>query len=238
LSQPSTIKSNRINLALKIISENYGGRPFKLDLNPFEQLVVTILSQNTSWRNVDRALNNLMRRGRLKPDDIITLGPQRLSQIIKPAGLHLLKSQRIHQIALTVKEKYGGSLRGLIERDVKGAREELMKLPGVGPKTADVFLAFTAGHPILPVDTHISRVSKRLHIAVEGAGYEEVKASLEAHVPPQDRVKMHIALIEFGRNICKAVKPRCEICPVRSLCPSKHLHLKQETSFTDPPPCS
>lgn len=220
-SSPSKPSNSMVALALKIIGENYGGKRFKLGLNPFEQLVATILSQNTSWKNVDRALNNLKRRGHLKPDDILALGPQRLSKVIRPAGLHIIKSRRIHQIALTVKKRFGGTLNGLMGMNIKEAREELMKLPGVGPKTADVFLAFTAGHPILPVDTHISRVSKRLRVTGEKAGYEEVKAALEAHVPPEDRVKTHIALIEFGRNVCRAVNPRCEICPVGDFCPSK-----------------
>lgn len=229
LAWPPPLKTGdgRVALALKIITGKYGGKRFKLGLNPFEQLVATILSQNTSWRNVDRALNNLKRRGGLKPDDIIALGPQRLSRMIRPAGLHVIKSRRIHRIALTVKERFDGSLDGLIEMNVERAREELMKLPGVGPKTADVFLAFTAGRPILPVDTHISRVSKRLGVAGEKAGYEEVRAKLEANVPPEERVKTHIALIEFGRNVCKAVNPRCEICPVGDLCPSKPIYLKR-----------
>jgi endonuclease-3 len=84
-------------------------------------------------------------------------------------------------------------------------------------------LAFAAGRGVLPVDTHIDRVSKRLGLVRKGADYEEVKARLEALIPASERRWMHLALIEFGREVCRALRPRCRECPVNRLCPSKRI---------------
>ena len=95
-----------------------------------------------------------------------------------------------------------------------------MELPGVGPKTADILLAFVAKHHVIPVDTHIARITKRLGIAPRNANYERVRTSLEALIPPDDRIRVHLSIIAFGREICKAPRPRCSICPVNATCPS------------------
>ena len=95
-----------------------------------------------------------------------------------------------------------------------------MALPGVGPKTADILMAFVAEHPVIPVDTHIARVTKRLGIAPMNANYETIRTNLEALIPPEKRVRLHLSLIEFGRAICKAPTPRCPVCPVNKWCPS------------------
>jgi endonuclease-3 len=95
-----------------------------------------------------------------------------------------------------------------------------MEMPGVGPKTADILLAFVARNPVIPVDTHIARVTKRLGIAPPNANYEKTRTSLESLIPPKDRVRLHLSVIAFGREICKAPRPRCGICPVNKRCPS------------------
>jgi endonuclease-3 len=95
-----------------------------------------------------------------------------------------------------------------------------MTLPGVGPKTADILLAFVAKNPVIPVDTHIARVSKRLGIARPKANYEDARNSLEALIPPRERVRVHLSIIAFGRKVCRAPRPRCAICPVNRSCPS------------------
>ena len=95
-----------------------------------------------------------------------------------------------------------------------------MALPGVGPKTADILLAFVAKHPVIPVDTHVARVTKRLRIAAKSADYEKVRLSLEALIPQRRRVQLHLSVIEFGRKICKARKPLCQKCPISKVCPT------------------
>lgn len=106
------------------------------------------------------------------------------------------------------------------------ARKALMELPGVGPKTADVVLLFSANQPTIPVDTHVNRVSKRLGLAPAKGSYEEVRLSLQSLFEPKDYLAVHLLLIAHGRTYCKAIKPRCANCPVNAYCPSKSLGTK------------
>jgi endonuclease-3 len=186
----------------------------------FETLVQTILSQNTNDRNSEAAMRRLRKRYKVNPQ---TLSKARVSDLIpciKQAGLYRSKAPRIIEASRIIEERYGGRLTKVLEQPYERAKEELMSLPGVGPKTADILLAFVAKNPVIPVDTHIARVTKRLGIARSKANYEEIRTSLEALIRPDSRVRVHLSIIAFGRAICRAPRPRCAICPVNKLCPS------------------
>jgi len=184
----------------------------------FELLIATVLSQSTNYRNVRIAMERLRGRLGISPSAIASSDLRAIRDCIRPAGLFNQKSKRIRAIARKVLEDYGGDIGSVLSRE--DPRGELLRLPGVGPKTADVFLAFYGGLGVLPVDTHISRVAKRLGIAEEADGYEGVKARLEGLIPPPERRRFHLALIKFGRSICRARSPRCPECPAVRLCPS------------------
>ena len=186
----------------------------------FETLVQTILSQNTNDRNSEAAMRRLRKRYKVNPQ---TLSKARVSDLIpciKQAGLYRSKAPRIIETSRIIEERYGGRLTKVLDQPYEQAKEELMSLPGVGPKTADILLAFVAKNPVIPVDTHIARVTKRLGIARSKANYEEIRTSLEALIRPDSRVRVHLSIIAFGRAICRAPRPRCAICPVNKLCPS------------------
>ncbi len=185
--------------------------------NPFEVLVQTVLSQNTNWRNTKLAFDRLMQKFK-KPEELAQADPKEIQRLIEPAGLHQMKSARLKQIAQIVCEKYGGDLRKVIRKPVEEARRELLALPGVGFKTADCVLLFAGGRDVLPIDTHIFRISERLGFTSAGDGYEEVRAKLEALVPSGRRGEAHILLIQHGRRYCRARAPLCGNCPIRDLC--------------------
>jgi len=209
--------------ALRIIGSLFSRRMRGPSGDAFHLLVATILSQNTNWRNVERALNNLEAHASVTPEALLELGPKALEQLIRPAGLHRVKAVKLVEASKFIKERLQGGLDDALKLPLEDARRILMEIPGVGPKTADVLLAFAAGRGVLPVDTHIDRVSKRLGLARKGAGYEEVKARLEALIPASERRWMHLALIEFGREVCRALRPKCRECPVNRLCPSRRI---------------
>jgi endonuclease-3 len=186
----------------------------------FETLVQTILSQNTNDRNSEAAMRKLRRRYKINPETLAKARVRDLIPCIKQAGLYRSKAPRIREASRIIEERYGGRLTSVLNRPYEQAKQELMTLPGVGPKTADILLAFVAKNPVIPVDTHIARVTKRLGIAPPNANYEKVRTSLEASIPPRKRVRLHLSIIEFGREVCRAPKPRCTICPVNKLCPS------------------
>lgn len=191
-------------------------------LDSFELLVSTIISQNTSWRNVERAMANMRSRGFLSVDGILKADVLELEDALRVAGLHRVKAQRIKEIAEKLRA-WSMSLDDVLAMRFEDARSKLMELPAVGYKTADVMLAFKANAPVIPIDTHIERITKRLGLVNKKAGYEDVRIALESFVPPSERALFHLALIKFGREVCRARRPMCHECPLSDLCSSSNI---------------
>jgi len=184
--------------------------------NVFEQLIITIISQNTNWKNTWKAYINLKKAfGGISPEKILSTSEEALRSMLKPAGLYRAKSKVIKNVAKVFLEQ-----RLHETLDSEKLREMLIKIPGIGPKTVDVVLAFSFNEPIIPVDTHIRRIAKRIGL-VSSSNYEEIKECLEKNIPAKYRLKAHFQLISFGRKICKARKPLCSECPANTFCPSK-----------------
>jgi endonuclease-3 len=197
-------------------------------LDPLEELVLTVLSQNTSDVNRDRAYA-AMRRRYPTWDDLAEADELDLADAIRPGGLANIKAPRILAILHEIREREGGSLDlGWMRLASTGrVRKYLTSLPGVGPKTAACVLAFSLGRPALPVDTHVFRVAKRLGLLPEGIDPGRAHAVMEDLVPARLRVRMHVGMIRLGRAICRAGRPVCEVCPLQDLCPTAPLILAQ-----------
>ena len=206
--------SERIDRILEIFPE----RRWYRALTPFERLVSTILSQNTSREATIKGFENLRKRFTVIPGVLTGAKVEEIKECIKPSGLYNIKAPRIKEVARIIVEEYGGDLNSLSRLDVDTARERLLKIPGVGFKTADVFLSVVLGKGSFPVDTHIGRVAKRWKMVRPNAGYEEIRSAFEAILPRGKRRRVHLALIEFGREICRARGPRCEMCPFFGVC--------------------
>ena len=186
--------------------------------NPFETLVATILTQNTNEKNAFRAYYNLKRHyTKLEPMTISRAEVKKLSKLISVGGLGTIKAKRIVNAAKYILEKYHGNLWKVLKLGVK-ARSELMKIPGVGPKTADILLLMVADKPTIPVDTHIMRVTYRLGL-VDRKDYETVRKVLMDSINPRYYLKTHLLLILLGRRFCLARNPKCSTCPVNDFCP-------------------
>lgn len=183
----------------------------------FSLLVATILSQNTSSRNSSRAFSNLQSSYDVKPEVLAKLRPEELKPYIEVAGLHEVRSRRIIEVSREVLERFGGDLDNVLQLPLDEARRALMGLEGVGPKTADILLAFRGGCPVMPVDTNIFRVAERLGL-VRGRVYERTRAALEELIPEDKMGEMHFALLRLGREVCKPRRPLCPVCPVNTLC--------------------
>ncbi|MDH5443828.1 MAG: endonuclease III [Hadesarchaea archaeon] len=186
--------------------------------DPFLLLVGTVLSQNTNWRNTRAAYNRLVAKFRT-PEQLARSEVREIQKLIKPAGLYRMKSKRLKELARIVLERYHGNLSTLLQKPPEEARRELLSLPGIGYKTADVLLVFGAGRDVLPIDTHIFRISKRLGFAPSKANYEEVRFDLEELTPTGRRGEAHVLLIQHGRRYCLARNPLCDKCPINDLCP-------------------
>lgn len=189
--------------------------------DPFELLVVTVLSQSTTSINTRRAFKRLKDRFNISPECLAQAEVRNIEEAIRVGGLYRNKARVLKALSKEVLERFGGSLDFIYRVGVDEARERLMSLPGVGPKTSDVVLLFAVGRNVLPIDTHIDRVSKRLHLAPERGNYEAVRRSLESLYETEDYLSVHFAFINLGRKYCKARRPLCRQCPVSDLCPSK-----------------
>lgn len=186
--------------------------------DPFKGLVRTILSQNTSRGNTQAAYNRLETLIGVEPNEVAKASLEEIADAIKPAGIHHQRAKTLKRVAELVLERYGGDMRSLLKRPYVEARRELMELPGVGRKTADVVLLFEAGMRVLPIDRHIYRIAMRLGLTRRGADYDEVRRVLEEASSPERYLDLHLNLIRLGREICKARRPRCEACFLLDLC--------------------
>jgi endonuclease III len=193
--------------------------------DPLEELVLTVLSQHTSDLNAARAFAELRRRF---PDwdDVVRAATSDVADAIRSGGLANIKAPRIQGILREIFEREGrydlSFLAGMSDAD---ARAYLSSLNGVGPKTGAIVLAFSLGRNALAVDTHVHRVTRRLGLIPPNASAEKAHRILEEVVPPELRVPMHVGLIRLGREICKAPRPRCEICPLNDVCPTGRANL-------------
>jgi endonuclease-3 len=187
-------------------------------MDPFTSLVRTILSQNTNSRNQTAAYKRLQETIGVTPENIAGADIQDLSEAIRPAGMHNQRGKNLKSVAEAVIQRFDGDLTPIMEKPYHEARRILLSLPGVGPKTADVVLMFVAGYDIVPVDRHIFRISKRLGIVSEKASYDNVKIALEAVTPKGRREDIHVLLIQFGREICRAQNPECHGCFLTDVC--------------------
>lgn len=193
----------------------------KVKSDPFETLIVTIISQNTADRNTQVAFERLSKRFEITPEALANADHAQIEETIRVAGLYKGKTAAIQAASKIILEKFDGSLKPVLSLPLEEARKTLTEIPGVGPKTADVVLLFSAQKPTIPVDTHVNRVSKRLGIAPEKGDYEAVRESLQGLFPKKDYLSVHLLLISHGRQYCKAQKPLCQNCPISIYCPSK-----------------
>ncbi len=187
--------------------------------DPFRSLVRTILSQNTNYKNEAMAYRRLEDRIGVTPKSLSNASVEAIAEAIRPAGMYNQRGRILKELAMAIKDLYAGDISCVLEKPYPEAREELMDLPGVGPKTADVLLMFQAGKEIIPVDRHIFRITKRLGLVPSHAKYDNVRQALEAAAPQGRYVDIHVLLIRFGREICRARRPKCSDCFLNDICP-------------------
>jgi endonuclease-3 len=196
----------------------YGEPVWRNPLPPVDELVSTILSQNTNDVNRDRAFAAL--RAKFPTWEAVRDAKEKeVIEAIRPAGLANQKGPRIQQVLRSITQERGNlDLSFLAELSVDEARAWLTKFNGVGPKTAAIVLCFSLNKPAFPVDTHIYRVTGRIGLRPQRMTVEQAHPHLEALFPPETYYAAHLNLIRLGREICTARKANCERCPIRKLC--------------------
>jgi len=208
-----------IKEVIELLEQEYGPGKWQPDRNPIDVLIGTILSQNTSDANSGRAFASL--KASFDSWKAVASAPaEHTAQVIKSGGLSQIKAARIKQVLEQIEKEQGRiSLDSLKTMNMAEAEDYLMRLPGVGHKTASCVLLFSLGKPSLPVDTHVFRVAKRLGLIDSRVSIEKAHSLLQEQIPPSKVYQFHIHMIEHGRRICHARQPRCDRCILRGVCP-------------------
>jgi endonuclease-3 len=199
--------------------------PFKpfIKLDGVTELIVTVLSQNTNDVNRDRAFNNLKDKFPTW-DDVLKAPVKKIEDAIRVGGLAQNKSKAIKAILKEIKSRYGKfTLDPIAQLPLHEALNELTRFPSVGMKTAACVMVFSYGKAVIPVDTHVHRLSGRLGLTTEKSTPDQVFSVLMEITPDELKYRFHVYLIRHGRSICKSQKPRCTECVLSHLCPSAEL---------------
>lgn len=208
----------RLRAILERLRREYGRPETRIHGAPIDELVLTVLSQNTNDRNRDVAYERL--RDRFPSWEAVRAAPvEEIVEAIRPGGLAVTKAPRIQKILDAISESGSMDLSWMADCPLDEARDYLCDLPGVGRKTAACVLLFSYGRHDVPVDTHVHRVGTRLGLFREGASLDECHDEMLRLSAGSDPIEAHVALIRHGRRTCHARKPQCGDCPLLRTCP-------------------
>jgi len=184
---------------------------------PFEVIVGAILTQNTNWQNVAKAINNLKQAKVLSPKKLYSLPRPRLAQLIRPSGYFNIKAKRLKEFLDFLFKNYNGSLKKMFSRPVEDLRKEILSVKGIGPETADSILLYAGGFPVFVVDAYTKRIFSRQKLLSEDAEYHQVQELFTRSLKKDVQLynEYHALIVRLGKDFCKKTKPRCEACPIK-----------------------
>lgn len=196
--------------------EHFGPQGWWPGGTAFEVTVGAILTQNTNWGNVEKAIANLKAAKLLSPRKLYALPERRLAALIRPSGYYNIKAKRLRALLKMLCEKYGGSLKRVFRLPLAGLREELLSVNGIGEETADSIVLYAAEKPTFVVDAYTRRILSRHGLCQPGAAYSEVKQIFESKLKPDVKLynEYHALLVRLGKMLCRARNPLCDKCPL------------------------
>jgi endonuclease-3 related protein len=232
----------------KLMRARFGHQHWWPGETPFEVCVGAILTQNTAWTNVERAIANLKAARKLEPGKLFALPESKLAELIRPAGYFNVKAHRLRSFLRVLVEEYAGDLGKFFDGETSVVRERLLAIHGIGPETADSLLLYAGGHHSFVVDAYTKRIFQRhkwtgksgKRKAESGknseASYNELKALCESALNEKSESERldywrdyHAQLVMVGKHFCRTRAPRCEECPLKPLLPRKSEGRSQRT---------
>ena len=185
---------------------------------PFEVIIGAILTQNTNWSNVEKAIKNLKMAGKLSPEGIYGLSITELAELIKPSGFFNVKAKRVKAFISWLFSRYEGNLSKMFAQDLQSLRSELLAVKGIGPETADSILLYAGNMPTFVVDAYTHRIFSRHELIPEESTYDEMKSFFEENLPKDVQLfnEYHALLVNIGKMFCKPKKV-CEPCPLKDI---------------------
>lgn len=209
----------RLGSFYRRLRSSFGGQRWWPADTPFEVMVGAILTQNTSWLNVEKAISNLKSHNLLRPHKLSKLPLKRLASLIRPSGYYNIKAKRLKSFLKFFIGNYGGDIKKMRETKPLFLREQLLCVNGIGPETADSILLYALDMPFFVVDAYTKRVLLRHGLIEEGASYGEVQKLFTQNIKKEVKLfnEYHALLVKLGKEYCLKNKPKCDICPLRSL---------------------
>jgi len=200
----------------KRLSSFYGPQRWWPADTPFEMMVGAILTQNTSWSNAARAIENLRKARLLDPGRLSRVSEKRLARLIRSSGYFRQKASRLKIFSRYLSDAYGGKIERMKRIPLDPLRKELLDLPGIGPETADSMLLYALGKPSFVVDAYTRRVLARHSLIPWRASYDEIQRFFVQGLPPKAPLfnKYHALLVAVGKDLCRK-HPQCQGCPLR-----------------------
>jgi endonuclease III related protein len=185
----------------------------------WEIMVGAVLTQHTTWRNVDRALGNLRSglgpEGLSRPEVILEASPETLGELVRPAGFHTAKPRKLQSLARFMVEAGGIEALAASGESTEGLRQELLGIWGIGPETADAILLYALGRPVFVADAYALRLASRWGLLAPGSSYETVQALFMDNLPHDAQLfnEYHALIVAHAKELCRP-RPRCEVCPL------------------------
>jgi endonuclease-3 related protein len=211
----------KLHRIYELLSQCFGPQHWWPGETPFEVMVGAVLTQNTSWHNVAKAIDALKRHDLLDPRVLAALPVEELAAHIRPAGYFNLKAGRLRNLLQLIVEEYQGDLGRLLAEDTPRLRELLLSVRGIGPETADSICLYAAGRPQFVIDAYTHRLLRRHGLVPEDCGYEEMQQLFMDHLEADARLfnEYHALIVRLGKDYCRKTNPRCASCPLREIEP-------------------
>jgi len=197
------------------LSKHFGPQHWWPGDTPFEIMIGAVLTQNTNWGNVEKAINNLQAAGLLSFAAILNLPQDVLAEQIRPSGYYNMKANRLQNLLSKIEEEYG-DLDCMLQQDLHSLREFLLSVKGIGPETADSIILYAAEKPIFVIDTYTHRILSRHELICPETDYNEMQELFMDSLPNETELfnEYHALLVMCGKNYCKKTKPKCAECPL------------------------
>jgi endonuclease-3 related protein len=213
------VRTNNYSEAYRLLFDHFGQQAWWQGDTPFEIMVGAVLTQNTNWSNVQKAIDNLKFENLLGYQSLSQLTTDEIAQLIRPAGYYNLKARRLRNLLDMVATVYHGELELFIKDDLESARENLLAVNGIGPETADSILLYACGRPVFVVDLYTHRVFSRHNMVLEETDYSTIQNIFMDHLPRDIQLynEFHALIVRVARTFCKKTKPLCEQCPLQGL---------------------